>query len=223
MARLIPVTNDMANPTGNTYPYPGLGDDLLTRPRYLPPQGLAGNLLQGIPGFAQAPGGAIGGQAAIPATPQRYPRVTDQNVWLLGTILTSECQRVCNPAEVRAVGSTLINRMDRASTDDVTDVAHGYSLAKDPSPGMMFTAIRLLSGQLPDNTGGATNFYSPRSMPEVGQDTTGHDIGGGQEQISGHPPTWRPGFATTFPQTTVPDVRDWVLKLYAQPGTGRVY
>ena len=191
----------------------GLGSDLLGIGSRATP-GLGTGLLQG----------ATAGAIAPPAAPQPVNgRATDQNIQLLGRVLSSECQGVCHPEEIQAVGSTLVNRMNRAKTDDVADVTHGYALNKDPTPGMMFTAMRLLSGQLPDNTGGATNFYSPQSMPVVGADVRGMDISGGPEQIPGHPATWTPGFAKSFPQTTVPGVRDWIVKLYTQPGNGRVH
>lgn len=217
----------MAGPTGSGYSNQGLGNDLLDRPYAPLLQGLAGGLLQGAAGITPAPPQVSEddqSSSAYEPTPEQSPaRLTDKNVQLLGRILTSECQGTCNPDEIQGVGSTLINRMNRANTDDVSDVSHGYSVKTDPAPGMMWTAARLLSGQLGDNTGGATHFYSPVSMPKLGQDTGGHDVSGGTELIPGHTvQNWRPGFAVKYPQSTVPGADDWVVKFYTQPGTGHV-
>lgn len=231
----------MGHPDGSG-PFPrGLAADLLGRPPMTMPPGLAGGLLQGMPGATLAPPMAPGaGQAPIaatqaPAAPLN-PRLTQDNVERLGRVMESECgeqDKGCTPETIQAVGSTVINRMDRAGTDAVKDVTGGeaYASGKTPTPGMMFTAARLLSGQLPDNTGGATNFYSPKSMPKEGGDIDGWDTGGGLEQIAGggpepHPRNWSPGFANgpkAYPRNIVPGVDDWYFKFYTQPGTGRVH
>ena len=164
---------------------------------------------------------------AIRATPQDLtppanPRSTDDNVQALAKVLTAECgPKLCTPQELQAVGSTVINRMNRKGTDSVADVVghHQYAIAKQADPGLAFMASRLLSGQLGDNTGGATHFYSPRSMPMDGQETAGKDVGGGLEQIAGHASqNYRPGWAKTYPQKQVDGVRDWFFKLYTEPG-----
>lgn len=152
---------------------------------------------------------------------QGNPRLTDDNVQLLGRVLTAECgTKLCTPQEIQAAGSTVINRMDKLGTDDVADVAKPgqYAIAKQSDPGLAFTAYRLLSGQLGDNTGGARYFYSPRSMPMEGQDIAGRDVKGGLEQIPGQPVrNYRPGWAKTYPQKQVDGVRDWFFKLYTDP------
>lgn len=211
-------------------PSAGLASDLMgTLPQPPGASGLGSVLMQGAqaaPAPSTVPAtqnSAVSNGSGQSVTPPQSPRLTDENIYQLGRVLTSECQGICNPEEIDGIGSTLINRMNRAGTDRVADVTGGYSLKKDPSPGMMFTASRLLSGQLGDNTGGATNFYSPQSMPRPGRNTSGWDISGGSEQLPGEPETYRPGFAVKYPQDIVPGVRDWVAKFYTQPGNGRVY
>lgn len=190
--------------------------------------GLGANLL-GLPSCKTAPFGMaamLDPTSDFPADPgsqpdQGNPRLTDDNVQLLGRVLTAECgPKLCTPQEIQAVGSTVINRMNQHGTDDVADVAKPgqYAIAKQADPGLAFTAYRLLSGQLGDNTQGATHFYSPRSMPKEGQDTAGDDVQGGLEQIPGHTvQNYRPGWAKTYPQTQADGVRDWYFKLYTDP------
>lgn len=64
-----------------------------------------------------------------------------------------------------------------------------------------------------------------------GRKPTGPISAGGLEQIPGgsplpHPMNWSPGFANgpkAYPQNTVANARDWVVKFYTQPGKGRVH
>jgi hypothetical protein len=66
---------------------------------------------------------------------------------------------------MEAVGHTVLNRMQRNGTALVTDVSGQYSRGQNtPSPETRNLAIRLLNGELPDNTGGATHFYQPYAM-----------------------------------------------------------
>lgn len=207
----------------------GLGTDLLGR--YVLPSGLGADLL-GVNPVTQAPAavdddGAAPVQAQTPpaaADAPASPRLTGANVQLLGRILTSECGGVCSPQEVQAVGSTFINRMNARKTDNAADVlGHSqYATNKAPTQEMLDTATQLLSGQLGDNTGGAMNFYSPRSMPKEGDSTARWDIGGGLEYVpgSGRHTTlknYRPGFANTLKQRSIPGVSDWHLKVYGPP------
>lgn len=228
----------MSHPAGNG-PFPqGLAADLLGRPANTAPPGLAGALLQGIPGVVSAPpmvpdGAQAPSQVEQPPPAVTNPRLTDDNVDRLARVLTAECQHVCNPHETQGVGSTVINRMNRDGTDKVADVAGGgaYAIATKANPDMMQMAADLLAGRLTDNTGGATHFYSPRSEPKYGASTNKWDIGGGLEQIPGgsplpHPMNWSPGFANgpkAYPQNTVANARDWVVKFYTQPRNGRVH
>ena len=43
----------------------------------------------------------------------------------------------------------------------------------------------MLEGRIPDNTDGATHFFSPISMPKEGESTKGFDVGGGLHRVSG--------------------------------------
>ena len=171
-----------------------------------------------------AAAGDEAGQPPSAQDPPVSPRLTDDNVDQLTRVLPAECQRTCNADEIQGVGSTVINRMNRNGTDKVIDVISGkYAIAGKANPHMVDIARQLLSGQLGDNTGGATHFYSPRSMPTVGDDPGNNDISGGPEQIGNHPANWMPRFATAYPQNAVSNARDWVVKFYTQPGNGRVY
>ena len=72
--------------------------------------------------------------------------------------------------------------MERNDTDNVSDVWSAYSHNQTPTSKILELARDLLSGQIIDNTGGATHFYSPKSMPRVGDSTNGRDVRGGLEQ-----------------------------------------
>lgn len=212
----------------------GLGNDLLGGPGWPATQGLGAALQQGQqPGSAPVPAPAAAGDDAYQATDAQAspvsPRLTDENVDRLNRILTGECQGTCNASEIQGVGSSVINRMNRAGTDRVLDVTGGkkYAVAPAANPDMTPIARALLSGRLGDNTGGATNIYSPRSMPREDGDTKGWDVGGGLEQTPGlDSRNYSPGFANgpkKFPQNHVPGARDYIFKFYTQPGNGRVH
>jgi hypothetical protein len=190
--------------------------------------GFSADLLGPSPSADSLAGSLFGGASTQdPPPPSTSPRLTGANVQLLGRILTSECgeqgPHACTPQEIQAIGSTVINRMDDQDTDDVSDVATTkgvgqFAMDKEPSQGMLFTAHRLLSGQLGDNTDGALNFYSPRSMPLENQPKKG-DTSGGLEYVPGVGrkttlQNYRPGWANELQQRTIPGVRDWYLKVY---------
>lgn len=211
----------------------GLGGDLLGAPAGMPFKGLGAALMP-----SSMPPWMVNTMDGAGAS---SPRLTEENVDMLGRVLTKECGTACNPDEVQGIGSTLINRMDRDGTDQVADVVgHGaYAIADKADPAMSSIAMKLLSGDLGDNTGGATHFYSPGAMHKVGQPTGTQDIGGGVEQMLGPtakakglahslPQDWNyvPSFAGGFkqyPRFPVPSTRDPIVKFYRQPGIGRVY
>jgi hypothetical protein len=220
----------MGIPSSGSYQDPGLGADLLGTGGYPPTSGLAAGLLQGLSGRSPAPPYVSDDtQAADAAQMPASPWVTDENVQELGKILTSECgggDRSCNPAEIQGIGSTVINRMIRNGTNSVADVSGGYATQDEPTPGMLDYARKLLTGQLTDNTGGATNFYSPRSMPpEGGPIPKGADVGGGLEMTPGlncanYVPAW--AVKPNFHLLTVPGVRPAHAKFYTLSGNGPV-
>ena len=101
-------------------------------------------------------------------------------------------------AEQIAVDWTVLNRMRRNGTDLVGDV-RGYRDEKDPDDLSLEMARGILGGNIVDNTGGATHFYSPQIMPREGGSTAGYDVGGGLERTEGlSSRNYRPSFAATF-------------------------
>jgi len=217
----------MGYPNGSRLFTQDLAADLLGRSGNAVPPGLASGLLQGMPGIVPAPPMVSDeGQASMAAGPSSATlRTTDDNVDRLARVLTAECQHKCNAQETQGVGSTVINRMNRDGTNDVSDVVGrgAYAIADTANPTMVGMARGLLSGSIPDNTGGATHFYSPNSMPKAGADTQGWDIGGGLEQIPGHEAAnYRPKFAAEYPENAVPNTDPWNVKFFTEPGAGRV-
>lgn len=112
-------------------------------------------------------------------------KISKDNEQLLARILLSEAS-VGNAQERIAVGLTVINRMKNTSTNKVRDVVtingvNHYATNQNPSlhPEYAELAKRLLSGQVPDFTKGATQFFSPYSMPKEGESKTNFDCDGG--------------------------------------------
>lgn len=157
--------------------------------------------------------------------------VTPRNIETLATILKSEAS-IGNNAERFAVGATVVNRCKRNKTNNVKDVARAYATNQKPTPNDPKTpndtiyydlAETILSDGFKDPTGGATHYYSPRSMPMEGDDVKGSDVKGGLEQTPGlRKKNYKPGWANTFDACPVPGVREPYFKFYKQPGTGRV-
>ena len=147
---------------------------------------------------------------------------SDTNKLQLATILMSEAS-VGNYAEQVAVGNTVLNRMHRNKTVKVEDVWSAYDRSQAPSKEMLSLAANLLSGKISDNTGGATHYYSPRSMPKEGTPIKGFDVGGGLERIAGRASqSYRPSFVNSFEYVNILDVRESYYKFYFSPGTGKV-
>jgi hypothetical protein len=115
----------------------------------------------------------------------RYPITSDQNVELLARVLMSEAS-IGTDAERKAVGLTVINRMEAAHTKRVSKIVkvggfYHYAIDQDPTlyPEYARLAEQLLTGQIEDFTNGATHFFSPYSMPKEGESTAGFDCEGG--------------------------------------------
>jgi hypothetical protein len=147
---------------------------------------------------------------------------TETNREQLAILLMSEAS-IGNYDERVAVGNTVLNRMYRNKTTNVEDVWNAYSRNQNPSKEMIDLAGSLLSGNISDNTGGATHYYSPRSMPKIGRSTAGYDVGGGLEQVPGLlSRNYRPSFASSFNYVNIPEVREGYYKFYIAPGKGKV-
>jgi hypothetical protein len=101
-------------------------------------------------------------------------------------------------------------------------------------------AIRLLNGELPDNTGGATHFYQPSEMKHP---TPGPKDKNGNYATDKPPPGYeyvpgvtvrgtdneklpafsvRPRWADGLRQTLVQGLPDSLIKLFIAPGSGHV-
>ena len=133
------------------------------------------------------------------------------------SIIMSEASRG-NHTEQVAVGSTVLDRMRRNGTDLVQNVSRGFSHNQVATPQIRQLARDLLTGEVRDNTGGATNFYSPQGMPRQGQPTAGYDVGGGLEETPGlNSPNYRPGWAATYEPRPVQGVRPRFLRFYEAP------
>lgn len=143
---------------------------------------------------------------------------TPSNIDNLASIIMSEASRG-NHAEQVAVGSTVLNRMRRNGTDLVRNVSRGFSHNQVATAQIRQLAKDLLTGEVRDNTGGATNFYSPQGMPRKGQPTAGYDVGGGLEETPGlNSPNYRPGWAATYEPKPVQGVRPRFFRFYEAPG-----
>jgi hypothetical protein len=88
--------------------------------------------------------------------------LTEENVHAMASVLTAETSSFHYPAGPTAVGWTILNRMSRNNVNEVARLAPKYARPKPPLPKMIELSRRLLSGEIPDNTGGATHFYSPK-------------------------------------------------------------
>lgn len=185
---------------------------------------------------------AVVGQSAAEAPPKPEPREetvrdettviinlrelerwgTEQNVEDLARILMSEGS-MANPAEKMALAFTVLYRMKRNQRSQVREVWGSYVKDADPTP-MLGYARKVFAGEIPDQSGGATHFYSPVAMPHEGDPTEGIDVHGGLEQTAGlDTKNYKPGWANLFEAVPIDGVREMRYRFYRQPGNGRVY
>jgi len=183
------------------------------------------------PGSASVENGMLdinGNLVLPPPPPATQPKTAipqelnnPQNQQQLARIMMSEAS-VGNKQEQTAVAYTVLNRMMQQGNSKVSDVQSAYSTEQEPSKEMMDLAGQLLSGEIPDPTGGATHFYSPVSMPKEGQSTKKFDVKGGLELV---PPlkvrNYRPGFAKTMEEVPVEDARPHLYKFFREPIVGK--
>jgi hypothetical protein len=144
---------------------------------------------------------------------------TIQNTDDLAQIIMSEASPgVANAVESIAVGYTVRNRMQRQGSSSVRDVWDAYAHHAAPSQEARTLAAKVLRGALPDPSGGATHFYSPRSMPMEGELLRGFDTGGGLEHTPGLPrQNYRPGWAAQYDGVDIVGVRATHYKFYRSP------
>jgi hypothetical protein len=154
---------------------------------------------------------------------------SEQNVEDLAAVIWTEARGIGQLA-MTAVGSTVLNRMRRNGTTSVRSAWQGYQHNHPPDAATLNLARRLLQGQVTDPTAGATHFYTPNIMPQQGQPTAGHDVGGDLEQVPGMVDSrgapvqnYRPGWVKTFMPRPVPGIPERYFRFYEQPrNTGRV-
>ena len=147
------------------------------------------------------------------------------NRWALAKIITSEAGYYLTSGDARrAVAYSVLNRMERNGTTRVTDEWDAYAYGQDPTPQSLDLAERVLRCEATDTSGGATHFYSPRSMPKEGEDTSNNDTSGGLERTPGlDRRNYRPGWALEFTRTYVPGAAQKNFKFFRQPGDGQVF
>ena len=173
-----------------------------------------------------------------PAEHQADPKqqLFEQNVRELAALIQTESGGV--RAAKATVGWTLINRVRRNHVTAVHQAWHGSQHSTPPKPDTLDLARRLLSGDVPDPTSGATHFYTPKIMPREGDEKSGSpgylrlihsDTRGGLEQVKGLDVagtpirSYRPGYAASplFEKVTVPGVKEEEFEFYKALGTGR--
>lgn len=165
---------------------------------------------------------------AKPAQAPDSSTPSSKNVTNLAKLIVTESGGLSRVTQT-AVGWTVRNRMTRNGTTEVDRAWHGYQHGKAATATALVIAKGILDGTIPDPTGGATHFYTPKIMPKEGDDTTGVDVGGGLESVEGvvdddgNPvKNYRPSFAATFTEKVVPGVAPAIFKFYQQPGNGHV-
>ena len=171
------------------------------------------------PGPEAAPDSILGGAQASQNTPKLD---TPENIKELAKIITTESGG-CKRAEQIAVGSTVLTRIKRNGTAIVSAVRGGSQDNQDSDDASRQIAQGILNGSIPDNTGGATHFYTPEMMPREGQPTGKWDVRGGLESTAGlSSRNYRPSYATQYEAKSVPGVRDAKFRFFRAPGNGQI-
>lgn len=116
--------------------------------------------------------------------PPTTPPVSENDIYWLAKAIMSEAS-IGTVKEQIAVGWTVINRLDSGRFGSSIEyiVKNGYAYNQEPTEEVKALAKKLLERQIQDPTEGAMYFFSPRSMPKEGEDTTGFDVGGGLHQV----------------------------------------
>jgi hypothetical protein len=142
---------------------------------------------------------------------------------VLGSVMMSEAP---DRAARIMIGWTIVNRMRQQHVPLVASavVAKHKQQYSTRQPGTNATcdlARQILTDQLPDSSQGATNFYTPATMPREGESTVGNDVKGGLEQVrgvkgkDGRPArTYRPRFAARMIRVQTPSIPEAEFKFY---------
>lgn len=95
----------------------------------------------------------------------------------------------CSDEERYAVGWTVLNRLESGehgqTIEEVVTEPGQYAYNQEPTLEIKELSRKLIEGQIPDPTAGATHFFSPISMPKEGEPTEGFDVGGGLHEVPG--------------------------------------
>ncbi len=193
-----------------------LADLVAANPQIQNPDRIAVGEAIGLPGEVSPAGAQIEpAPVAEPAVALAPIAASPRNVRDLATLLMSEAS-VGNTQERISVGWTVLNRLMDSRDSQVSSVFRHYATNQAPTPALEDLARQLLRGEIPDPTGGADHFYSPRSMPKAGESTVGFDTAGGLEgPVAGlDQPNYRPGWAAAFDYAQIPGVREAYYKFY---------
>jgi peptidoglycan hydrolase-like protein with peptidoglycan-binding domain len=145
------------------------------------------------------------------------------NVALLARIMMSE-MGVGNPVEQEAIGWAVRNQMLRMNTHsvEVARAKFGDDIKQAPEAKHLALAKKILSATTMsgDITGGATNWFSPQSMPPRKSNCKERNCRGGPEVFvnsdTGKKETvFVPDFARTMTKRSVSGARDWYAELFA--------
>jgi len=133
-----------------------------------------------------------------------------QDTKCLATALMSEAS-VGTYEERVAVAWTIFNRVSSPkfpnSICDVINQRYQYATNQEPTQELLDLSESLIANPGNDPTVGAIYFFSPRSMPKEGDDTSGYDVGGGLHDVAGiDKKVYFPSFILT--QEYVGDLQD---------------
>jgi hypothetical protein len=154
----------------------------------------------------------------------------EKNACNLAALITTEAGGE-NAAAKAAVGWTVMNRMQRDSVSNVDEAWQGYQHSKPPTQDALDIAKSILSGKMPDPTGGATHFYTPDAMPKEGESTANINVRGGLEETPGVTDSagravknYRPNWAarSEFKSRSVPALPEHCFKFFREDGNGPV-
>ena len=168
-------------------------------------------------------------------------RTKQANITEMARVLENEAGSVKDRPIMEAVGHTVLNRMQRNETAIVSDVSGGYAHGRTAAaPETVDLAIRLLNGQLADNTGGATHFYQPYAMAHpmpAAKDGKGNYLTGTAPKDYEYVPgvtvpiknedpapafSFRPGWADGMQPLKVQGIPDSLAKFFLAPGSRHV-
>ena len=151
---------------------------------------------------------------SVPSMVTMPDKVSPDDIEWLAKLIASEAGSVydkgnwvrCTDQERTAVGWTALNRLEAdtfgGTLEEVITAPGQYAYEQNPTAEIEELAKKLMEGQIPDPTGGATHFFSPISMPKEGESTRGFDVGGGLRNVPGiAEKVYFPSWAETYTWT----------------------